>query len=1231
MPWRGRIHRRAKEPRDRYWGDELFFKFVNTLQSSEQEHVEQALQEYFPSQKSRFASYHSTRKYDRPQPVLNRQLWEISRMWTVQHFQVAMAGARLTSPAIYAWSLRPWTTPGFPFVWTWPTKAQALQDEKFWDFYEQYKASDFEWDVLWGSTVKSDELRPPEKIVLSELRTFLSSPIHHNIALGEMCADMNDRLKNSTATWSTLGRSNFNREWHDTMSSFKHPHFFGADLSNQDASMFREAMLDQAGIRFEMLGRDLQTEQNWKRMSNLYIQIVYSLIVLAQGEVVEKDTGNPSGSGNTITDNTMILFRCYAYCWLLLWLEKYNSFEVFQFQDEFRYSTYMKHVIARIIGDDSLLNISDHALAVFHIRAIVRAMWSLFIVLKPENDEPLADFQELSFCSHTTKTYFGTYVPVMEYSRGVASLGWKGASLLHRAGAEVNDPSVHYTLQRALDIRREGFWNDRLFALADAFVRWILEEYAPLLSKPAANGPIAGKPLEDILASYLSEQALIYLYTGKESVVKQCAGASGRSPQKRVERQFQLCVFGISMPPKQTKKFSERFHDAVVEPLEAAADSITRAPVRVINKIAGTKLDPLGTAFHKQVFAETDSKMSSSGKKKAHSKKKRKSRKGSKKKMSVGKATAIISGQARNVSSARRRRAFQKFNKSIGKSKAPAAMLGVRGARPRNIRLSTSAGLTMKGGVISGVTELTPDLTVSTTEDIAGTVLITLPINALAIAPSSRFSTFAANYDEYCFEELQVCLEPDMPYTDSIMIGGGIEHDPLDDIPAPGGIIDVAKYMEHQNFHAESLLKSTKTGAKFPQDKRAVVKGARGPKSGMYFNRLPSPGGNADLTTIQQGTIIVFVHTADQGSLSGGTIHLGPVLLRWKCRFREAAERMEHVASEDAHHQASTVSITDPMIWNTASAAGPVVQPTLLPGSTMEIATGGTSGALYAALNPGFYEARFFFEVSAAGTGAYYWLATAASQTNFTKLSSDAIVTTASVVTHMAGYSRFQITGPASTYTLGSVGVFRLFGSTGTATGWTLQDAKFWIRPIPYGMTQMLLHKNISVRGLAWTHMREQMSKQAQLASQVARALQAHGVEAKDPGEDAEKKLHKRVLLELARTPRTSRKYREEIYDCDSDEDTKSEAGYELELAAGPQLRAPIRGAPGRMYAQEVKAGVRQPTLAEDAKEESKKKEDEKPVPPDVSAISKLLSSGWSLVKSESAAAAPTTTAPARA
>jgi len=1222
MPWRGRIHRRAKEPRERYWGDELFFTFVNTLKGPEQEHIEQALQEYFPSQKSHFASYHSTRKYDRPQPVLNRQLWEISRMWTVQHFQTAMAGARLTSPSVYAWSLRPWTTPGFPFVWAWPTKGQALQDERFWDFYERYKAADFEWDVLWGSTVKSDELRPPEKIALSELRTFLSSPIHHNVALGEMCADMNERLKNSTSTWSTLGRSNFNREWHDTMSSFRHPHFYGADLSNQDASMFREAMLDQAGIRFEMYGRDLQTEQNWRRLSNLYIQIVYSLIVLAQGEVVEKDTGNPSGSGNTITDNTMILFRCYAYCWLLLWMEKYNSFEVFQFQDEFRYSFYMKHVIARIIGDDSLLNISEHAHVVFHIRAIVRAMWTLFVVLKPENEEPLTDFQELSFCSHTTKMYFGTYVPVMEYSRGVASLGWKGASLLHQAGAEVHDPSVHYTLQRALDIRREGFWNDRLFALADAFVRWLLQEHSALLSKPAANGPIAGKSLEDILASYLSEQALIYLYTGKETVVKQCVGTSGRSSQKRIERQFQLCVFGISMPPKsKPKSFKQRFHDAVVEPLESTADDLTRAPVRLINAVTGTHLDPLGTAFHKHVFTETNSKMSSHSKKKKSAKGKRKKR------QEREKATEKAMLKMASVKSQKVKQTQRSFKKRFQKRGFTGSVIGAtRAALPKLLNMKTSAGLTMKGGVISGVTEITSDLQLTSAQNVAGTMLYQSAIHPLLLAPGSRFADIAAMYDQYVFESFQVTLGSDIPFTLNGMIGGGVERDPGDPLPAAGtvGALDVPKYMEHSNFHAESI--ANKRGLRFPKDPRAVKKSGKGPTSGFFFNRLPAT--NNDLTTLFQGQIAIFVHTAisaDTATISF-PISLGPLTLRWKVRMKEAAEKNQVVGNADYHNTASG-AVTNPLNWSAAVTK----QSSIAAWSTLGVDTMATGGIMYAQLPPGYYMALLTVNYSATGAADWGWNASA-SATDYTVISS----VNGATFTKLSGgamsqnaWVHFKVTGAG---TNAATGLFALFQSTGTSTGWTYSSGQFHLIAMPIGENTFLLHRDPTIRSLAFCRTRDGADAKEALRKQVAEELKAYGIERKEKkGEDVHLKrieARHRELLATTRKASAIREWFDEQSGLDDESEADPDEKYELSLAPGPQLRAPDRSHSGRLFLHEAQAGAGE--LKSESKEERTRKEEEKLVPETIPAISRLLSSGWSLVRSEGTATASGQSAPAR-
>jgi len=1251
MPLRGRIRRRAKEPRDRWWGDKLFFDFFQTLPRGEQEHIEQALQEYFPSQKSHFASYHSTRKYDRPQPVLNRQLWNISREWTIQHFYPAMGGAKLTSPSMYAWTLRPWTTPGYPLNWRWPTKADALADDEFWDFYEQYRKAHFAWDVLWGSTVKSDELRPPEKIALSELRTFLSSPLHHNVALGEMCADMNDRLARSTSTWCTLGRSAFHRDWHDMLARLPHKNFFGADLSNQDASMFREAMLEQAEIRFEMYDRAHQTDENWERLSNLYIQIVYSLIVLAQGEVVEKDSGNPSGSGNTITDNTMILFRLLSYSWLMLWLEHYETFDRFSFQEEFHYTYYISKVSANLIGDDLLLNEHDDVLAVFHIRGIVRVLWSLFVVMKPEFEEPIQDLCKLSYCSHTSMRYYGTYVPVMEFSRGVASLAWKGASLLHRQGKPQDDPSVHYTLQRVLDIRREGFWNEQLFRLADSLARWILETHRELLAIPARTGPLAGTTLENIMSAYLTPSALIYLYTGKEGLAKQCSFEAVRPTASKLCSRVSSCTLTSLMSRNLSKNTAaalvaaqlvkgktvkEAVHDTFVEPLEKTADYLTATPVRVINSVAGTHFKPLGQAFHENVLIEDSAMAKSQKKKKKHTKGKGKKKRQSEKQ--VAKAVAVLAKEPAKVSHKQRARAARTFNRAAGLSRAPAAQLGVRGARPRNIKLNTSAGLTMKGGVISGVTEITPDLVVSPGDDVAGTVLVTLPLSALAIAPGSRFADFAVNYDQFIFEEAQLCLEPDLPYTDSIMLAGGFESDSLDTVPAPGGILDVKKFMEHANFHAESLLKTTKNGARFPRDPRAVVKSGRGPRGGMFYNRLPSSS-STDLNTTQQGWFIIFVHTADQGTLSGSGISLGPLLLRWRVRFREAAERNEYEGQEDFHTVNGVGFVRDPFSWGATNEF--LIQPTLTATSTLEFRTGQENSGNYyigAELPVGVFDIYIFVEMAATGAADFHYEPVTTAQANIALLDYDwtlAPLSHATAVT-LAAYLRVQVTGPPVTNTIWGVKCFRLFWSTGNTTGWTYNAiARLRISPVPVNALS-LRHPDHRIRGRAWAKMHSEQKSDVKLSQQVALALKRHGVDVEDPMESAERKFLAEIhTLRNQRTKSGKIVIRRDTFDDEGDLDDGWEEK-ELRKLETPAFKPDRDGLGLTREEGKLRAEVRrlESTVREleyQVREETKEKDDApvvvsittKDAPPaELGMIQQALAAGWKLVKSDSPAAA---------
>jgi hypothetical protein len=357
-----------------------------------------------------------------------------------------------------------------------------------------------------------------------------------------------------------------------------------------------------------------------------------------------------------------------------------------------------------------------------------------------------------------------------------------------------------------------------------------------------------------------------------------------------------------------------------------------------------------------------------------------KSKKNNKKKAQSAKASAKAAKKQAAAASRKAGQAAKKAAKSLkgkirpkykpGKaSRTRSAALGVRGGRPKLLQMNMNAGLTMKGGVISGVTEITSDLRIDASVAAAGYVLATVPLNPLAIAPGTRLADFAALYDMFCFEECQLCLEPDLPYTDSIMLGGGFEADSTDALPEVGQFIFVEKYMEHSNFHAETLLRASTSPAKFPRNRNAVRQGGKGPRGGFFYNRPP---GNQDLNDVQQGWLVIFVHTADQGSLSGDVLSLGPLTMKWTLRFRDAAERNQFIAQEDYHLKASPPpDIRNPLQWTGTDQLQASLQST----STIEIpgkvtTVNSTSGQVCLTLPQGTWDIRMWVSYDTLGSGS---------------------------------------------------------------------------------------------------------------------------------------------------------------------------------------------------------------------------------------------------------------------
>lgn len=920
MPIVGRLRRISKEPKPRDWGDPLFDQFLSTLATSEREHVERACFEYFPSQKNIHASYYSTRKYDRPQPVLDRQLWDISYDWTVRHFLPAMGGAVLRDPEICAWNLRRWTTPGYPWCWVWPTKGQALDDERFWDYYRQYRSRLFADNVLWGSTVKSDELRPPEKIELNELRTFLSAPIHHNIATMEMCSDMNERLYNSTMTFSAIGTSNYNGEWHHMTRQLVHENNFGSDLSNQDASMWRELMYDMAEFRFEMLKPSLQTEENWVRLENIYRQIVDSLIVLANGEIVMKDTGNPSGCGNTITDNTVGLYRAMAYAWLRIFYKKYHSDMLrFRLQQECQYTYYNKNVRGNIIGDDGRWSVSKGAVADFNPKTIAPEFAEFYMIIKFEFPEsrPITDIE---FLSHKTLLYMGKYVPALDYERGVASLAWKGATLLDLpdlgARGFKSKPAnlqVHYTLQRALDLRREGFWNKEFFDLADRFARWILKEYQQELQKPAVDGPLAGKPLEDILASFLPDRALEFLYTRNECE-KQCqlvpalnvSNANNKYCEcSPVHSFYSFFVFSQArITDKKDADLRNRVFWNLAAPVTEPLKYLHKQAVHGVGHLLGKEFHPDKDFLLRSLPTEA---MSGSHKrrKKHSSKGKRKgSHKGSHKASSKGKRRNPRRGSSKPKRNASLKKQIQRIlPMPVRMPKMPSARLRVAGRGHKGVAMRFSDVVNFSAVTVGSSTHPAGETINIVGGMPEGTCIAAIPMNPVSMSSVSLLKTRAVTYRKFKISRMQLRYVPQIVPGST---GGG-------NTPAVGSIAVV--------WDDDTGSPLASVGSQLRED---VIRAHRGrftstlleqmvvpcPSAERGFQRWYdiAPGTDARLST--QAYCYVFLTASPTGTTQ---YPVGKVFIEGTCHFLEDTLAPTLGAVDYAYSKATAWSTSNPL------------------------------------------------------------------------------------------------------------------------------------------------------------------------------------------------------------------------------------------------------------------------------------------------------------------------------
>jgi len=454
-------------------------------------------------------------KYALPEPVFDMVAFELSFGYMEKHFYPFMSGSRLLTIEEVIRQMDKTTSPGYPWVLLGLTKNDVLKLAVFWNYFYSYIMKcklRGRVPVFFLNNVKY-ELREFIKLLENKMRVFMGSPLEHVMLTMMLCWFMNDSFY-STANkhWSFVGATKYKRGIDRLASRIRrHPNTFSLDESAYDATLAARLLFDLVEFRFHMLEEKYRTQSIYNMMYHVYEEIVHSVTVCTTGEVFIKHIGNPSGSANTIVDNTLILYRLLAYAWIRLAPHNENILKGPLF-DMRKQSYFEENVEAALNGDDNLWSVSDEVVKWFNAQT-VKAEW-LKIGIKAHADPDIPEnylprkFEQCDFLCQNFKLFANCWVPYPETQKIMCALCYGGKTQM----------SVKMALLRAHALRLESFFNDECRCEIMKYIEFLRKNYDDQLRlEPVKLKTGVVEPrFQDIMASFFTDSECLQMYLGYE-------------------------------------------------------------------------------------------------------------------------------------------------------------------------------------------------------------------------------------------------------------------------------------------------------------------------------------------------------------------------------------------------------------------------------------------------------------------------------------------------------------------------------------------------------------------------------------------------------------------------------------------------------------------------------------------------------------------------------------------
>jgi len=413
------------------------------------------------------AAYLSLAKYGKDiLPMTEEMVSDMNLAWkyTRRHFGLYMQESDVLSYADAKMHLDMSTSSGAPFNVLYPIKKDLFeQDPEIDSWLEadwELMGSDPSWTCLFTNSLK-EEMRTAEKVSKNSIRTFLAGGVDAVVHGTRLFVDMNEKMYAShIRTSSAVGLSPYKGNWnrlYDKLKVFRKG--FALDETQYDSSLRTFLMWGCAQMRWQMLKQEFQTDKNKLRIMTYYRNLVNTLVVCPDGVLVFKKTGNPSGSVNTITDNTLILYTLLAYAWIRTATDELHTYENFEL-----------HTAKALVGDDNTWTVSDEACEFYNARSVIDQWKGLGITTTTDSLEARHP-RELDFLSAHTIFLDGIALPI--YSR-VKLMN----SLLYAPRQHLTPAT---TLERTAAMLSVG-WTDLPFRrFCRDLIAWLLTKYDEIL------------------------------------------------------------------------------------------------------------------------------------------------------------------------------------------------------------------------------------------------------------------------------------------------------------------------------------------------------------------------------------------------------------------------------------------------------------------------------------------------------------------------------------------------------------------------------------------------------------------------------------------------------------------------------------------------------------------------------------------------------------------------------